>query len=790
MKCPKCQFENPDDTIYCGKCATPLKSSEEIPVSQTKTLETPTEELTTGSTFAGRYQIIEELGKGGMGKVYKALDTEIKEKVALKLIKPEIASEQKTLERFRNELKLARKIVHKNVGRMYELMEEKGIHFITMEYVPGEDLKSFIKRSGQLAIGTTIRIAKQVCEGLAESHSLGVVHRDLKPSNIMIDKEGNARIMDFGIARSPEAKGITGAGVMIGTPEYMSPEQVEGKETDQRSDIYSLGIILYLSIAMKHKSEIPKDPKEFNTQIPEDLRSLILKCMEKNKEKRYQGADAILSEFETIGKIPTTTISVSEWQNSIAVLPFADLSPKKDQEYFCDGIAEELINVLTKIKDLRVVARTSAFSFKNKQIDIREIGKKLNVQTLLEGSVRKAGDRIRITAQLINVEDGYHIWSERYDRELEDVFAIQDEISLAIVDNLKIELLREEKAAVLKRSTNNLEAYNLYLKGIYYLRTYPGKKGFNEANGYFQQALQKDPNYTMAYYGLSEAYINISYWGNVPPKVAFPKAKAYAKKALEIDETNGEAHGALGFIHTIHDWNWKAAERELRQAIELCPNSAMTHMYYSFFLTNTERHKEAIIEAQCGRELDPVSSFINAFAGLAIFYDEQYERAIEELKMTLTMHPNHFIARYHLAQAYQAKSMIKESIAEYEKAVELSGGVPFVVVLLAMAYYTSGEKAQAEKLFDSLEQRSRNEYVPPTCFFFAHLTRGNLNQAYKWLKIAGEEHDGYLCWIRVMPRGSYHVPDEPRIKTLLKRKGIKMMIGKTMARYRILEKNS
>ena len=321
IKCPKCQTDNPDTQKFCGECATPLPSSKEIPVSPTKTIETPTEELTTGSTFAGRYQIIEELGKGGMGKVYRALDKKLNEEVALKLIKSEIASDKKTLERFGNELKIARKIVHKNIGRMYELMEEKGTHYITMEYVPGQDLKGLIRQSRQLTVGTTISIAKQVCEGLSEAHKLGTVHRDLKPSNIMIDKEGNARIMDFGIARSLKAKGITGAGVMIGTPEYMSPEQVEGKETDQRSDIYSLGIILYemltgrvpfegdtpLSVAVKQKTETPPAPRKLNAQIPEDLSRVILRCMEKDKTNRYQSVREVRSELNMIEKgIPTT----------------------------------------------------------------------------------------------------------------------------------------------------------------------------------------------------------------------------------------------------------------------------------------------------------------------------------------------------------------------------------------------------------------------------------------------------------------------------------------------------
>lgn len=306
MKCPKCQFENPDGTRFCGNCATPLPS--EMP---TETAQTPIKELVTGTTFANRYQVIEELGKGGMGKVYKVFDTKTKDKVALKLIKPEIAQGRETIERFGNELRLARKIAQRNVCRMFDLGEAEGTHFITMEYVPGEDLKTMIRMSGQLGTGTSIHIARQICEGLAEAHSLGVIHRDLKSSNIMIDREGNARIMDFGIARTLKEKGITGAGVVIGTPEYMSPEQVEGKDVDQRSDIYSLGIILYemltgrvpfegdtpFTVGVKQKSELPKDPKQLNAQIPDDLNHIILKCLEKDKAKRYQSATELNTEL-------------------------------------------------------------------------------------------------------------------------------------------------------------------------------------------------------------------------------------------------------------------------------------------------------------------------------------------------------------------------------------------------------------------------------------------------------------------------------------------------------------
>ncbi|MGB6340876.1 MAG: tetratricopeptide repeat protein, partial [Candidatus Aminicenantaceae bacterium] len=528
---------------------------------------------------------------------------------------------------------------------------------------------------------------------------------------------------------------------------------------------------------------------------------IILWCLKKDKMARCQTAEELLSELTKIEKrIPITerartaemplseTMAMLDDQNSIAVLPFTNMSADPEQEYFCDGMAEEIINSLTKIKDLRVVARTSAFSFKGKNLDIREIGKQLNVGKILEGSVRIAGNRIRITAQLINIADGYHLWSDRYDRELEDVFAIQDDVTMAIVDNLKFKLVKQQKAAVLKRDTDNVEAYNLYLKGSHYLHMYGGR-GFDEAIDCYQQALQKDPNYSMAYYGLFEVYISLSYWGNIPPKEAVPKAKAYAKKALEIDNTNGEAHGALGFIHTTHDWDWKAAEQKIKQALELSPNSAMMRMYYSFLLSNLEKHEEAIVEAMRAQALDPISSFINAFVGLAFFYPGQFDRAVEELQKVIKMNPDFYLAHYHLGMVYSAQSNIEGAIAEYEKAVECSDGVPFIEMLLAITYYDSGRKSEAENLFERLKERAKQEYVPPISFFLMNLVLGKLGEAKQWLKRAGEEHDSYLCWIRIIPTDFYIHPGKSKIKALLKKTGIKMMLTKTISRYRIVEKN-
>ncbi|MDH4272248.1 MAG: protein kinase, partial [Candidatus Aminicenantes bacterium] len=724
IKCPRCDYDNPETQKYCGECGTQLSPSQGIPAEATKTLRSSVDELATGSAFAGRYQIIEELGKGGMGKVYKVFDIKIKEKIALKLIKPEVATDRETIERFSNELRLARKIAHRNVCRMFDLGEAKGEYFITMEYVPGEDLKSFIRRSKRLDTGTALGIARQVGEGLAEAHRLGIVHRDLKPSNIMIDKEGNARIMDFGIARATGTSGLTGMGVVIGTPEYMSPELVEGEEADQRSDIYSLGVVFYemvtgrlpfegdtsLSVALKHKTEMPPDPIQFNPQISTDFNRVILKCLEKERSRRYQTVTELLSDlalskteqatgFRTPAQADSRSGIRKAGEKSIAVLPFADLSPLKDQEYFCDGIAEEIINSLTKIKELRVVARTSAFSFKGTSADVREIGRRLNVGTVLEGSVRKAGDKLRINAQLINVADGYHIWSERYDRTLEDIFAIQDEVTEAIIDNLRLTLVARENEAVFKRSTADLEAHNLYLKGIHYLRMY-ASRGFDEAIVCFQQAVEQDPGYAAAYYGLSDAYVQVAFWGGLPPSEACAKAKAYAKKALALDETLGDAHGTLSYVHTIHDWNWQAAERESLEALRLSPSSAMCHLTRSWYLSNTERHEEAVAEAFEAQRLDPVSSFVNTFPGVALIMQRQFARAIEELETAKKMNPDFYLIRSFLGMAYYTNGDYEEAVKEHQKATEISGGAAWMAMNLELALSQVGKKNEADMLLE------------------------------------------------------------------------------------------
>jgi TolB-like protein/Tfp pilus assembly protein PilF len=452
------------------------------------------------------------------------------------------------------------------------------------------------------------------------------------------------------------------------------------------------------------------------------------------------------------------------------VLPFVNMSPDPENEYFGDGLAEELINALTQLKGLHVAARTSAFTFRGRETDIREIGKKLDVSTVLEGSVRKAGNRLRITAQLINIADGYHLWSERYDREMDNIFAIQDEITTAIVEQLKVELVGKQKETIVKRFTENLEAYDLYLKGIYYWNKLT-PDGFERSSECFEKAIEKDPHYALAYAGLADSYWMSSIWGNLPPRQTYPKAREAVKKALEIDDTLGEAHASLACIHTFYDWDWEAAEREFKRAIELAPGSSYTRVYYSFYLNLMRRYDEAVIQARKAQELDPISS-CNAHLGHRLWQARRYDEAIEEFQKWLVIEPNDWFAHHHLGELYMAKSMIKEAIAEIDKSVELSGGVPLNIALAVMAHYRFGDKEVAERLFDSLKKRASHEYIQPMCFIIIYLTRGEMNQVFEWVKKASEERDSFLPWHRVTPVDCMHFPSDPRIDELLDRLGL------------------
>ena len=672
MECPKCHFKNSPDSRFCSKCGTSFLSSGRDEEEQTKTYQVPLKELTRETVFAGRYQVIEEVGKGGMGRVYKVFDKKIGERVALKLLNPEIASDKRAVVRFRKELKLARKISHRNVCRMYDLSEEDGTHFITMEYITGEDLKSSIRRLGQLTVGKAVFIARQISEGLAEAHNLDIIHRDLKPQNIMIDKDGNAKIMDFGIARSVEAEGLTDSGMMIGTPYYMSPEQVEGKEADQRSDIYALGIILFemltgkvpfegdtpLSIAVKQKNEVPPDPKKINIQIPEALRFLVFKCMEKDREKRFQKVKEVLAELDTIEKeiqtaekviserrtvfsvrkwrklvIPATIflavvfllswllfdeslfpkkkkVGISrgmEWKSSIAVLPFMDISSKRDQEHLCEGMTDAVISILSRLcPELKVISRHSVMRYKETEKDIKEIAKELSVATVLEGSIQREKSQIKVSALLTNSEDNSLIWTDSYNRELESVFEVQDDISRAIAQALKMKLVENGSQDTGIYQPRDIDAYDYFLRGMHIFEnkyTLSRKEDdFGTAVGMFNTAIEIDPDYALGYLGLGIAY-DFHFYQTRNPKDRSLSA-VNLEKAFHLGPGIAETNSAVAWTHFNKGEMEKAYQKFVR-ALELNPNSAMVAFSVGSFLRSIGLYNQAVPYYNKSIVLDP-----------------------------------------------------------------------------------------------------------------------------------------------------------------------------------------
>jgi len=794
--CPKCQFENTSDSKFCKECGTQIPSSKDIDV--TETIETPKEELTTGSTFAGRYQIIEELGKGGMGNVYKVHDTKIKEKIALKLIKPEIAKDKKTIERFSNELRLARKIRHKNICQMFDLGEEQGTHFITMEFVPGQDLKGLIRQSGQLAVGTTINIAKQICEGLTEAHKLEVVHRDLKPSNIMIDKEGDVRIMDFGIARSLEAKGITGAGVMIGTPEYMSPEQVEGKETDQRSDIYSLGVILYemvtgrvpfegdtpFTIGVKQKSEIPRPPKEINEQIPDDLNHVILKCLEKDQEKRYQRAGEVRSELENIEKgIPTTeriepkrkpttskeiTVTFRKpWiliaalfvavivvgiailyfrsekailpqaKKRLAVLPFKNLGPPED-EYFADSITEEIRARLTRIEKLGMIARTSAYQYKNTEKSIRIIGEELRVDYILDGTIRwqRSADgpsRVRVTPELIRASDSTNLWTEVFDKDITDIFEVQSAIAEQVAGALDITLGEEKRKALQTKPTANIEAYNYYLRGIDYINRSYDEEDMRIGVQMFEKATEIDPNFALAYAKLTRAYLML-YWVYYfrADMSLVAKAKEAVDIAFKLSPDLPEMHWALGYYYYHGHMDYDRALEHFNQAQKGLEDNSDILTGIAYVQRRQGKFDQGLDNLKKAAELDPRAHKTLYEIGFTYLCMRNYQESEQYLNRAISLAPD-------ITGPYSWKMLLYLNWEEStEKALKVLEEVPQVVrssedpifiLKLTLAYMCDGnyQKALDHLSLLSLDVLNSHSFFTPKALLYAGIY-GFMNQ--------------------------------------------------------------
>jgi serine/threonine protein kinase/tetratricopeptide (TPR) repeat protein len=790
MKCPKCDFDNPPGSRFCAKCGTEISSVEEISPSETKPVQKQEGGLTTGSTFGGRYRIIEELGRGGMGVVYKAEDTKLRRNVALKLLPPDLTRNREAKERFIHEAQTASVLDHPNICTIHEIDEnDDGQMFISMACYQGETLKKRIGH-GPLDLGEIVEIALQVLRGLAKAHAKGIVHRDIKPANIMISDDGIVSIMDFGLAKLADQTRLTRTGTTVGTVAYMSPEQAQGQEVDQRADIWSFGVVLYEMItgqlpfkggreqAMIYSilNVEPEPVAGIRTGVPAELATLVSKTLSKTLDSRYQKTADVLADLTKIGKSlnlhnMTGGDSPRGVHSSIAVLPFVTLSADPEQDYFCDGMAEEIINALTHVEDLRVVARTSSFAFKGKHLDIREIGRKLNVETVLEGSVRKAGNRLRITAQLVKADDGYHLWSERYDREMEDVFAIQDEISLAIVENLKIKLLGRQKTNLTKRHTDNIDAYTLYLKGRYFWNKRT-EKGLKKGIEYFKRAIKLDPEYAVAYTGLADSYNLLSAYSIASPGESIPKAKAAATKALEIDADLAEGHECLGHVSMLYDWNWEDAQREFRRAIELNPNYATAHQRHGILLTAMGRMDEALAEIKRAQELDPLSLIINTDVGLFSFLEHRYGEAADQCRKPLEMDPNFAVAHFALGLACEQMGKHDEAAEEFQEAINLSGGNPIYISALGHARAVAGSRVEAQKILNKLIALSKRRYVSPYSIATVYAGFGEVDQTLASLDRACEERSVWLghLHLRVDPRLDC-VHSVPGFAQLLERMG-------------------
>ncbi|MGB7295656.1 MAG: protein kinase [Candidatus Aminicenantales bacterium] len=742
-KCPKCQTDHPDTQRFCGECGTQLVPAEG-PSAGTKTLGAPARKMGLGSLFAGRYQIIEELGKGGMGKLYRALDLKLQEEVALKLIKPEIASDKETIERFSNELKLARRISHKNVGRMYELMEDEGAHYITMEYIAGQDLKNLIRQSGRLTVETAISIAKQVGEGLAEAHRLGIVHRDLKPGNILIDREGWAKILDFGIARFLQAEGITIKGMIIGTLVYMSPEQVEGRKVDARSDIFAFGCVLYEMLTGKSAFgrettaetiaavlyEDPPRMSELGVQAPEELQGIVSRCLEKNPERRFPSMADVVSILAEVEKRASRQEKETK-KASVAVLPFVNMSSDRENEYFSDGLAEELINSLSGIEGLHVVSRTSSFAFKGKSLDIRQIADKLNVGTVLEGSVRKSGSKLRITAQLIKASNGFHLYAETFDRELKDVFEIQNEIAHSIAKVLHPMLTSQDKKSLSQLPTTNIEAFDYCLRGrqAFYLFQ---RTGFERALKLFLRATQLDPEYAGAYAWTANCYSFLYTWFN-PGQDILDAAERNSLRALELNPDLSEAHVARGMV-LYNRKEFQKAQEEFETAVRLKPDLFEASYLYArlcFALGQFEKAAELAHQASRLRPED-----YNAPCLLGMIYTEQnkpaereqaYRKTLENAKRSVELFPEDTRALY---MGASAAISLGETELGLEWAERISSAHPRETMTLYGVACTYALVGRTEKAVECMEEAVK----------FGTIQR-------KWL-----EHDPDLKSIREHPR--------------------------------------
>jgi len=817
MKCPQCHSDNPDTQKYCGECATPLPFIADIVISHTKTLPTPVKDLINGSVFAGRYQLIEELGRGGMGVVYKAEDTKLKRRVALKFLPPEVTHIPEVKERFMREAQAAAALDHPNICTVYEFDEAEDKSFISMAYIDGQSLKKKIE-SGPLELDEALCIATQVAEGLQIAHKKGVMHRDIKSANIMVTEKGQVKIMDFGLARMTGGTLLTQEGTAMGTIAYMSPEQAQGKEVDHRTDIWSFGVVLYemltgeLPFKGEHEQAVvysirkdkPKSITEVNAESPQSIEQVVEKALEKDADKRYQQVDELLDDLKSIsaGIVPeeiktrlrkvkllkrkrsilyagtaglviviavlalTLFTGPAEAIDSIAVLPLENLTGDLEKQYVVDGVTDQLIGQLQQISGLkRVISRTSVIRYKETEKSLSDIARELNVDAIVEGTVYQVRDSIRVRFQLTDaLPEEQNLWSETYERPMRDVRMMYSEVSKVIASEIKIGLTQEEETRFANALQVNPESYDAYLKGKAQLdKATP--EGIKIGLQYFELAIEIDPNNALAYVGIADVWIFRYQIGRVPRQEAIPLITTPIEKALEIDNTLAYAHAALAAYRCWTEWDWENAEKEFQQAIRLNPNLAAAHQGYSHLLCIMGRTEEALPHIELALKLNPFEPMTHQFYGMVLEYHNRYADAIAAYRTAQEIWPN--LALGKLADALVAKGMHDEAHEIYRKRyandAELTAG-------LEDGFEKAGYKGAHRALGDLWADRYGKPGKSRGAKYISkhYLLAGEYDLAIDWLEKAYEMHSPSMPYIGVDPKLD-PLRSKPRFQDLLRK---------------------
>jgi serine/threonine protein kinase/Tfp pilus assembly protein PilF len=743
------------------------------------------------STLGATYTLERELGGGGMSRVFLAEERQLGRRVVVKVLPPELATEI-SIERFRREIQLAARLQHPHIVPLLGAGETGGIVYYTMPWVDGESLRARLERERQLAIDDALAIAREVADALAHAHANGVVHRDIKPDNVLLSA-GHAMVVDFGIARAVQAAGtseaLTMTGLTLGTPLYMSPEQAAGeRDVDARADIYSLGCVLYEMLAGEPPFTGPNAQaviaKRLTTDAPRitSVRAAVPPWLERALSRALQRvpADRFSTATELAKALAERGVSVelrraSPERCAVAVLPFANMSSDPENEYFSDGISEDIISQLSKIGRLKVISRTSTMRYKRTEKPMREIASELGVEAILEGSVRRAGNRVRVVAQLIDATGDEHLWSETYDRDLTDVFAIQSDLALQVASALRTVLTPGEKERVERKPTDNVDAYNWYLLGRFALNK-RSADGIARATHCFEAAIAADPSFALAHAGLADTYMLAAIGYGAAPSDALPRAKRAALAAVRIDESLADAHTSLGYVHLNYDWDFFAAERELRRAIDLNPSSAQAHEWLAhayLYVGRWDADDKGVAHLRIALDLDPLSVVLTTEQAWPYLYKREFERGVIYLNRALAMDPDFALARNNLAYACEHTGQPEKAFAEHLAASRLSGGAAFITAFLARAHVRRGEFAEARAILRDLTEQATQGAIVNLFVAFVHDALGEADDVIRWLERAYEAREPTLVflhwgeWIRFET-----VWNDSRFRSLLDRVGM------------------